>query len=113
MWNPSNCECECDKSCDVGEYLDYENCNCKKELVDKLVAEYTKNIDEVNIAVINSTENVCVCSCIICVTLTVISLSISIGICAYFSYSCWYLKTDVTRIKFGTRTQWNCAQTTI
>ena len=24
IWNPSNCECECDKSCDVGEYLDYE-----------------------------------------------------------------------------------------
>ena len=24
-WNPSNCECECDKSCNVGEYLDYEN----------------------------------------------------------------------------------------
>ena len=23
-WNPSNCEC--DKSCNVGEYLDYENC---------------------------------------------------------------------------------------
>ena len=22
-WNPSNCECECDKSCDVGKYLDY------------------------------------------------------------------------------------------
>ena len=20
------CECECDKLCDVGEYLDYENC---------------------------------------------------------------------------------------
>ena len=20
--NPSNCECECDESCDVGEYLD-------------------------------------------------------------------------------------------
>ena len=25
IWNPSNCECKCDKSCDVGEYLDYEN----------------------------------------------------------------------------------------
>ena len=25
IWNPSNCECECDKSCDVGEYLGYEN----------------------------------------------------------------------------------------
>ena len=24
--NPSNCECECDRSCDVGEYLDYKNC---------------------------------------------------------------------------------------
>ena len=22
-WNPSNCECQCDKSCNVGEYLDY------------------------------------------------------------------------------------------
>ena len=26
IWNPSNCECECDKSCDAGEYLDYKNC---------------------------------------------------------------------------------------
>ena len=25
IWNPSNCECKCNKSCDVGEYLDYEN----------------------------------------------------------------------------------------
>ena len=25
IWNPSNCKCECDKSCDFGEYLDYEN----------------------------------------------------------------------------------------
>ena len=22
--------CECDKSCDIGEYLDYSNCKCKK-----------------------------------------------------------------------------------
>ena len=26
--NPSKCECECDRVCDVGEYLDYENCKC-------------------------------------------------------------------------------------
>ena len=31
IWNPSNCKCECDKSCDDGEYLDYENCKCRKE----------------------------------------------------------------------------------
>ena len=28
--NPSNCECECDKSCDVGEYLDYKNLSVEK-----------------------------------------------------------------------------------
>ena len=28
-WNPSNCECECYKSFDVGEYLDNENCKCR------------------------------------------------------------------------------------
>ena len=24
------CECECNKSCDVREYLDYKNCKCRK-----------------------------------------------------------------------------------
>ena len=30
IWNPSDCECECDKSCDIGQYVDYENCKCRK-----------------------------------------------------------------------------------
>ena len=30
IWNPSNYECEYDKSCDIGEYLDYSNCRCRK-----------------------------------------------------------------------------------
>ena len=47
-WNPSNCECEYDKWCDVGEYLDYDNCKCRKRLVDKLVEECNRNIDEKN-----------------------------------------------------------------
>ena len=42
----SNCHCECDKSCDVGECLDYKNCKCRKRLVDKLVEECSENIDE-------------------------------------------------------------------
>ena len=45
IWNPSNCECEYDKSCDVREYLDYKNCKCRKKLVDKLVEECSENID--------------------------------------------------------------------
>ena len=42
IWNPGNCKCECDKSCDFGEYLDYEKCKCRKRLVDKLVEECTE-----------------------------------------------------------------------
>ena len=30
IWNPSNCECKCYKSCDFREYSDYKNCKCKK-----------------------------------------------------------------------------------
>ena len=30
IWNPSNCECECDKSCNISQHLDYSNCKCKK-----------------------------------------------------------------------------------
>ena len=30
IWNPSNCECECNKNCDFSEYLDYKNCKCRK-----------------------------------------------------------------------------------
>ena len=45
IWNPSDCDCECDKSCDAGEYLDYENCKCRKKLLDKLVEECSEYID--------------------------------------------------------------------
>ena len=48
--NPSNCECECDKSCSIGEYLDYSNCKCRKKLLDPLVEECIENIDEKKLA---------------------------------------------------------------
>ena len=67
IWNPSNCECECYKSCDFSEYLDYENCKWKKSLVDKLVEDCTENTD----------GNECVCSYTICVVLAVIVLTFS------------------------------------
>ena len=37
---------ECDKSCDVGEYLDYKNCKYRSKLVDTLVQECVENINE-------------------------------------------------------------------
>ena len=33
-WNPSNSECECDKSCDIGECLDHENFKWRTKIVD-------------------------------------------------------------------------------
>ena len=44
IWNPSSFECECDKSCDAGEYLDYKNCQCRNRLNDKLVEECENNL---------------------------------------------------------------------
>ena len=46
IWNLSNAECECDKSCDIGECLDYSNCKCRKKVVDNLIKECTENIEE-------------------------------------------------------------------
>ena len=56
IWNRSNWECECDKPCDIGEYLYYESCICRKRLVDKLVEESNETDDEVKIAKITWTE---------------------------------------------------------
>ena len=53
-------------------------------------------------------ENECVCSYTLFVVLSVIVLTISIEIGVYFVYKYmnhWYLKKDVTRIKFGTHIQ--------
>ena len=57
IWNPSNCERECYKSCDFSEYLDYKNCKCKKRLVDKLAEECAEDIDEIRLVEINSTKS--------------------------------------------------------
>ena len=42
IWHPSNCECECDKACDVEKYLDYENCKCRKKLIAPLIKNVLK-----------------------------------------------------------------------
>ena len=91
IWNPSNCECECDKSCNIGEYLDYENCKCRKKLIHKLVEESTENIEEIILAKIilsedeNSNKNKC-CSCTLYIVSFSIIFAINIGIGTYFVY---------------------------
>ena len=79
-WNLTNCERECDKLCDFGEYLDYENCKCRKRLVDKLVVDCSENIDEAKVTGIALFEHgdECVCSYTVCIVLGVIALIIRI-----------------------------------
>ena len=45
MWNPSTRACECDKYCEVGQYLDYKNCACRKKLIDDLIEQCTTVVD--------------------------------------------------------------------
>ena len=99
IWNPSNCECECEKSCDIGEYLDYKNCRCKKRIINKLVEECSENIDEneilynevLNAIPMNVYKKACN-SCTVYIVLFVIFLIANICICCIFIYFHWYLK---------------------
>ena len=88
IWNPSNCKCECDKSCDFGEYLDYENCKCRKKLIDKLVEDCNENIDEEKLTEIALFEhkNECGCYYTVFVVLGVIVIIICIVISTFFVY---------------------------
>ena len=89
IWNPSNCEFECDKSCGIGEYLDYENCQCRKKLIVRLVEQCTENVEEVKLAKITLTENENKCKCSSCtlyIVLFSIIFAINVGIGTYFVY---------------------------
>ena len=108
IWKPSNYECECDNACAVGEYLDYENCKCRKISVDKLVDECAETVEEVKLAKITLTENKnsYKCSCFtVYIVLMILVFTICIGISTDFVYYNWSLVKNVSRIKFGTRTQ--------
>ena len=89
IWNPSNCDCECDKTCDIGEYLDYENGKCSKKLVDKLVDDCTETIEEVKLAKItlaeNESDNKCN-SCTVYIALIIVVFTNFTGITTYFVY---------------------------
>ena len=108
IWSPKNCECECDKSCDIGEYLDCSNCKCRKKLVDKLVEECTENVKEEKITEITScqNENKHKCSsCTLYIVLFSIIFTINIGIGSCFVYSHWYLKKYDACVMLDTRTE--------
>ena len=109
--NPSNCDCKCDKAFDVGKHLDYENCKCRRKLVDKLVDECTETVEEVKLAKITlaKNENKYKCSsCTLYIVLMIVFFTICAGIGTYFVYYNWFFVKNFSRIKFDNR-----AQTTI
>ena len=99
------------KACDVGKYLDYENCKCRKKLVTPLIEECTETVKEVKLAKITLAENenshICPSRKPYIVSLIVV-FTIYAGITIYFVYYNWSLIKNVSRITFGT-----CPQTTI
>ena len=108
IWNPSNCECECDKACDVREYLDYQNCKYRKKLVAPLIEECTETVEKVKPAKItlaeNESGNKC-SSCTLYIVLFSTIFTINVGIVTYCVYSQWYLKKDAPHVYFNTSTQ--------
>ena len=117
LFNPSTCECECDRSCSIGEYLDYKSCVGRKTLVDKLVEECTSVIDEnkvYNGALSTISSDDCA-SCTLYVALFALFLKTSVVIDSGFVYY-WYLKKkndqlspekNNVRIKFNPHTLLN------
>ena len=91
---------------DFSEYLDYENCKCRKKLVDKLIDECTETIEEVKLAKITFAENennYKYSSCRVYIVLMIVVLTIFTGITIYFVYYNWSLiKNNVSCIKCGT-----------
>ena len=98
VWNPCNCECKCDKSCNIGEYLDDSNCKCRKKLVDPLVEECTENINEtklIKVIVENKNKDSCR-SYVVYKVLFIIFVLINIVIIMYFVFHVY-----VNRIKYN------------
>ena len=93
--------------CDIGKYLDYENCKCRKKLVDKLVDECTETTEQVKLAKIALAENknnYKYSSCTVYIVLMIVVFTVFTGITACFVYYNWSLiKNNVSRIKFVIR----------
>ena len=70
------------------------NCKCRKKLVDQLVDECTKTVEEVKLAKITLAENESenkYSSCTVYIVLMIIVFTIFTGITTYFFYYNWSL----------------------
>ena len=92
IWNLSNCKYECHKSCNVGEYLGYANCKCRKRLIDKLFEECSEDIngnEMIHNDTLNNHRKVC-SSCTIYIVFLIITSITLMGIDVVFIYFYWH-----------------------
>ena len=106
IWNPSNCECECDKSCGIEEYLNYKNCMCRKNIVDKLVEECTKIVDydeTLSEIPLNDSSSDCIYCTSYIVLFSVFLITSVIIDGGVFVYFYWYSKKEdnISTVKFN------------
>ena len=106
-WNPSNCGCECDKSCDFGEHLYYKNCRCRKKIIDNLVEECSDSIDGNEMFynetpdIISSSDKKTSDSCIVYIVLFSVFLIISISMAVYISFFLYLKNRSTNPYYFG------------
>ena len=88
MWNPSTCECQCNKWCKTGQYLDHKNCVCKNKLIGRLIEECTSIINETMINNKYSGNN----NTLRNVFIGLFSVAVPIGIICFcvFAYFRWF-----------------------
>ena len=91
IWNPSTCECEYDKSCDIGEYLNYENFKCWKILIDKLVLQCED--ESLNTIPLNATDTVSTANKNYCLIYIILLTIMYLILLAIVSVSCYYYYT--------------------
>ena len=99
--NPSICECEYDKLCDIVEYLNYKNCKCRKRLIDKQVDKCDEDIDGnrmIHNAILNNYEKLCR-SYTIYIVLLIIMFIIIIVISSACFYFYWHKKKNIILIQ--------------
>ena len=89
MWNPSTCECHCDRWCKTRQYLDHKNCVCKNKLVGRLIEKCTSIINE---TLITNKDNIDNCNTKQNVFIVLFLVAVLIGIICFcvFAYFKWF-----------------------
>ena len=113
IWNPSSCECECDESCDIGEYLDYKSCKCRNKIIGKLLEDCSENIDgkkmlfnkTLNVILLNTISfndyNKLCGSCTLYTVFLAVFFITRICIISAFINFYWYFKKDNICVKLN------------